>query len=394
MARRLVVLCTLFALLASAASAGTGDWQRRQGQIQDKIDALQTRIHSASTREKVLTSQISLVTARIRALQGEVDRTTGKLHAIEGDLSIRKNRLAALTLKFRLQTERLNLLKRQYGVAQLRANRRLVAIYQEENPSTVDVLLSASSFSDFLDQLDYLGEIGTQDRRIAHQLATAKHNVAAARRGTDATRNRVAEAARTLQARFDEEMAARQRLVSVQTDLADARATKRETLAGVQENKREFVSEVDSLQQASRELAAKIQAAQASSTVSTGAPSASGLVWPVSGPVTSPFGWRWGRMHEGIDIGVPYGTPIGAAAAGVVIYAGWMSGYGNLVVIDHGGGLATAYGHQSSIAVSLGQHVEQRQVIGYVGCTGHCFGPHVHFEVRVNGQPVDPLGYL
>ena len=99
-------------------------------------------------------------------------------------------------------------------------------------------------------------------------------------------------------------------------------------------------------------------------------------------------------MHQGIDIGVPTGTPIHAAAAGTVIYCGWESGYGNLVVIDHGGNLATAYGHQSSIAVACGQQVAQGDVIGYVGCTGHCTGPHLHFEVRINGAPVDPLGYL
>jgi len=99
-------------------------------------------------------------------------------------------------------------------------------------------------------------------------------------------------------------------------------------------------------------------------------------------------------MHEGIDIAVPSGTPIHAAASGRVIYAGWMSGYGNLTVVDHGNGLATAYGHQSALAASAGQDVAQGQVTGYVGCTGHCFGPHLHFEVRVDGQPVDPLGYL
>ncbi len=100
------------------------------------------------------------------------------------------------------------------------------------------------------------------------------------------------------------------------------------------------------------------------------------------------------RMHEGVDIGAGSGTPISAAASGSVIYAGWMGGYGNLVVIDHGGGLSTAYAHQSSFAVGSGTHVSQGQVIGYVGCTGRCFGPHLHFEVRVNGGAVDPLSYL
>jgi murein DD-endopeptidase MepM/ murein hydrolase activator NlpD len=103
---------------------------------------------------------------------------------------------------------------------------------------------------------------------------------------------------------------------------------------------------------------------------------------------------RWGRMHEGIDLGAAYGTPIAAAAAGTVIYAGWMEGYGNLTVIDHGGGLSTAYGHQSNIAVAVGQQVAQGQIIGNVGSTGHSTGPHLHFEVRVDGAPVDPLGYL
>jgi murein DD-endopeptidase MepM/ murein hydrolase activator NlpD len=118
------------------------------------------------------------------------------------------------------------------------------------------------------------------------------------------------------------------------------------------------------------------------------------LGWPVSAPITSPFGWRWGRMHEGIDLGAAYGAPIAAAGAGTVIYAGWLGGYGNLTVIDHGGGLATAYGHQSQIAVTVGQQVARGQTIGYVGSTGHSTGPHLHFEVRVNGQAVDPLGYL
>ena len=146
----------------------------------------------------------------------------------------------------------------------------------------------------------------------------------------------------------------------------------------------------------SASLAAQIVAAQARDASAHSAPASNpgGFQWPVSGPVTSPFGWRWGRMHEGIDIAVPSGTPVHASAAGVVVYAGWLGGYGNLVAIDHGGGISTAYGHNTSVAVAVGQSVSQGQVVSYSGSPGHSTGPHVHFEVRVNGSAVDPFGYL
>ncbi|MBV9737730.1 MAG: M23 family metallopeptidase, partial [Candidatus Eremiobacteraeota bacterium] len=124
------------------------------------------------------------------------------------------------------------------------------------------------------------------------------------------------------------------------------------------------------------------------------------LQWPVRGPITSPFGWRIHPIsgvrsfHEGLDIGVASGTPIGAAEAGRVIYAGWYGGYGNYISIDHGGGVSTGYAHCSAIYVSVGQDVRQGQTIGAVGSTGYSTGPHLHFEVRINGKPVDPLTRL
>jgi murein DD-endopeptidase MepM/ murein hydrolase activator NlpD len=159
----------------------------------------------------------------------------------------------------------------------------------------------------------------------------------------------------------------------------------------------EFTAEVDSLSQEESNIEATIrtrQASAATSGASTGSVSHSGLIWPVSGPITSGFGMRWGRMHTGIDIAAGYGTPIVAAKSGTVISAGWNGGYGNATIIDHGGGFSTLYGHQSKIIVSEGQSVNQGQVIGYEGCTGHCTGPHVHFETRVNGSPENPLNYL
>ncbi len=119
-----------------------------------------------------------------------------------------------------------------------------------------------------------------------------------------------------------------------------------------------------------------------------------GLAWPLRGPVTSPYGNRWGRLHSGIDIGGGMGTPIRAAKAGTVIFAGGRSGYGNTVIIDHGGGFTTLYAHQSRLGVGDGASVAQGQVIGFVGSTGHSTGPHLHFETRVNGSPQNPMRYL
>ena len=213
----------------------------------------------------------------------------------------------------------------------------------------------------------------------------------AAREKTKVTRNKVATVTRTIAVRTAQVRSEKERLLISEKGLAKAKGHKKEQLASIQQSKEEYLNEVAGLQASYGAVSAQIQASGSSSYDST--PSSSGLIWPVNGPVVSPFGMRWGRLHAGIDIGVGYGTPIHAAASGTVIFAGWMGGYGNFVIVDHGGGLSTGYAHQSSIAVGGGS-VSQGQVIGYVGCTGHCFGPHLHFEVRINGSPVDPLGYL
>jgi murein DD-endopeptidase MepM/ murein hydrolase activator NlpD len=122
--------------------------------------------------------------------------------------------------------------------------------------------------------------------------------------------------------------------------------------------------------------------------------SPSGFIWPLDGFVTSGFGPRWGRMHTGIDIAAPAGTPIHAAKAGEVIYAGWINGYGNTVIVDHGDGVATLYGHQSRLGSTEGQQLNQGDVLGFVGSTGHSTGNHCHFEIRIDTKPVNPRPYL
>lgn len=394
MTRRLpaVVLLSLL-LFTGGAAASSHDLREQQSSIQDKIERVNQKIEWANKREGVLTSEISAVTARIRALEGGVQRATTDLRTLESELAVHRNRLALLTQKYRLQTERLVQLRRDYEAAEARLFRRIVAIYQEEETTAVDVVLQSRSFAEMLDQLDYLNDIGTQDRVIARQVARAKGQMWQARRETTLTRKDVGATAKEVEVRLDRQVEERNRLLAAQNQLASARQQKERTLSKVEASERDFHHELDGLEQARAELVAKILAAQSrSSGVSY---SGSGtFVWPVSGPVTSTFGWRWGRMHEGIDIGAPTGAPIVAAGPGTVIFSGWMGGYGNLVVVDHGGGLATAYAHMSQIGAGVGQQVGQGQVIGYVGCTGHCYGSHLHFEVRVNGAARDPLGYL
>ncbi len=379
-------------VLLVAATPALGDDATKKHAVEAKISGLQARTASHRRRESQLRSEVSGYTSRIRALEARVGDVSLRLQTLESDLSLHQHRLNALNELFALQSDRLAFLQAQFAAAVEVLDRRLVDIYESDPPSSLDVFLGARNVHDALDQVAYLTDIGVQDRHIATEVADAKVQAAAARAKTRALRGRVHGEAAVIEARTTQARDVRDELLGARNDLAGTRQQKLVDLSQLSSQDRADAEEIDSLQAASAALTARIRAAQGQTTSTT--PSSAGLIWPVSGPVTSPFGWRWGRMHDGIDIGVPSGTPIHAAASGTVLYCGWESGYGNLTVLDHGGNLATAYGHQSSIAVSCGQHVGQGDVIGYVGSTGHSTGPHLHFEVRVNGSPVDPMGYL
>ena len=388
MARRLLLCLLVFPLAAAPASGDT--WHRKR-EIDERISTLNSKIATARAKEGVLTQQISVTTAKIRALSDDVRSAQGKLNRLEAQLSIHQDRLEELNTLFVLQTKKLNLLRRAYSIALERVETRLIDAYETPSVSSVDVMLSTTSFSNLLDELEYVNRIASENKQVSNELFRARTEMHAIRERTRKTKHDAIVETNAVRARVAEQHSVTAELISAQQQLATARSSKRDSLASVQESEREFLHEVEGLQAASQALAAKLRSSASSGPSHV---SSSGFIWPVNGPITSPFGWRWGRMHEGIDIAVGYGTPIHAAAAGTVVWCGWMSGYGNLVAIDHGGGISTAYGHQSSIAVGNGASVGQGQTIGYVGCTGHCFGPHLHFEVRVNGTPVDPLRYL
>jgi murein DD-endopeptidase MepM/ murein hydrolase activator NlpD len=368
----------------------------QQQNLDSKIAGLQSRIASAKHKEGVLTTEISQASSQISSLQGDIGALSAKVSALESDLAAHKAHLERLQAKYEAQTVAFNRLRRDHQIAQERLEARLVELYETADTSELDVLLQSNSLSDLIEQIDLFHTIGDADKRLSDRLAYLTDRMRVARQQTAATKRDVAEAAAVLAKKTEEERAARDALIVRQNALASARANQQSLLASVRSERHGDEEDLAKMQAASAAIAAQIRAHQSSSGSSgssgSGA-STSGLIWPVNGPITSGFGWRWGRMHEGIDIGAPCGTPIHAAASGTVIYSGWADGYGNFVVIDHGNGLATAYGHQSAIYVSGGA-VSQGQAIGAVGSTGHSTGCHLHFEVRVNGNPVDPLGYL
>jgi murein DD-endopeptidase MepM/ murein hydrolase activator NlpD len=398
MGRRVLVLVCLVTLAAgTSASAQTPESEKAA--VDARIAALQADIAESKAKEGVLTTQLSAVVDELEDAQAAVDDAQASVSALEAELASAQARLEELTVLLAQQTQRLERLRAEYRKAVAILEARVRAAYIDEPPDLVSFLVSASSFDEVIDSVELVSRIGRQDQRIARQVERARIEAEAERRATAETRRLQEDTVSVVAARTSEARVARDRLASERDRLSAVEALKVSALTNERESRSEYLAEVEGLLAQSAALAAKIRSAQEPSSSSagssgTGQPSAAGLIWPCDGVVVSGFGMRWGRMHEGIDIGCAFGAPNRAAASGTVIYSGWLGGYGNLVVIDHGNGLSTAYAHASSLLVGVGQSVAQGQTVSLVGSTGNSSGPHLHFEVRVNGSAVDPLLYL
>jgi murein DD-endopeptidase MepM/ murein hydrolase activator NlpD len=403
-ARRGGRAATLLALLATGAALAVAGvaWsapEDEKADVDQRLERARERLERARGRERVLTKEVQGYTDRIRALEARLAPLRERSARLDAELAELRDRLERLTRRLAIEQERLADAEAELALREGVLSERLRALYARGEPDPILVLLESGSLSDAVAAADALEVIVEQDRDAAQAVKSFAEEV---RRTRDAIAEMQAEVARS-EARA-EVAAARARAAKAELEREQARATevragRRALLAGVRGDREEMESETKGLEKRSAALAAEIRKAQGlppspSGSVAVGPPSAAGLVWPVHGTLTSGFGPRWGRMHEGIDIAGGSGTPIAAAATGTVISAGWSGGYGQLVVLDHGDGLSTAYAHLSSIAVSAGQTVPQGSVVGGMGTTGSSTGVHLHFEVRVNGAAVNPLGYL
>ena len=264
---------------------------------------------------------------------------------------------------------------------------RAVSVYVRPKDNAIVGVIGAKDLGEASRRSSMLAQVTNKDRDVLDRLRALREDLGDEQVKAAAARDVAAERRQAVLARLSE--------------LQKARKEKQRLSSALDARIRQYQAEADAVAAQESGLTALIQTrTQARASRSAADPgldgriSGAGLVWPLRGSVTSPFGPRWGRLHAGLDISGGTGTPIRAAKEGQVIFAGSMSGYGNCVIIDHGGGLTTLYAHQSRLGTNDGATVGQGEVIGYVGSTGHSTGPHLHFETRVGGSPQNPRRYL
>lgn len=377
--------------MAAASLAAAGGVSQSDGAR--SLSEVEQRAREAREREGVLTTDVSRFNARIRAVQVRLAPVQARWSVLNNELIVLRTRRRTLSAQLDAETARLTKLVATLKRQRTTLAKRISIAYRVGSPTTLEVLLRSGSLSDAASMRENLQRVTDQDKGLIVATRTNANESRSTAAGIKETRN---EVYRTEQRAGVAEAEAAQVLSVIATEknnLVVARSARATLLSKVREDRHELEEEARGLRARSAKLAAQIRTGSVNLPSTVGVDGSGQFSWPVNGTLTSSFGFRWGRMHEGIDVAAPTGRPIGAAAAGTVIVAGWGGGYGNLVVVSHGS-ISTAYAHMSQIAVSNGQQVGRGTVLGAVGSTGNSTGPHLHFEVRVNGSPQNPINYL
>jgi murein DD-endopeptidase MepM/ murein hydrolase activator NlpD len=393
----LVLVASLPFVLWSVLPVGSS--AQDPSKIQKKIDRSQSLIGGHKAKERVLTTDISRQTSRINSLQSDITRLSTRQQKLQSSLDDKRAELAVVQGKLREERARLTRLRARLLVVRRALAQRLVELYKADAPDAITVVLESDGFADLLTRADFMERVSRQDSKIMGIVASAKQDATTTAKRLDTLEQRQAKVAKQIQDQRDEVSNVRVGLVDRRDRIQTARSDKNRLLASSRDRRHDLEDDVAALQKQQAKIQAKLAGYSGPVTAGPIKPGSGGLIWPVNGPITSPFceSRSWESCHPGIDIGVPAGTPIRAAASGkVVLMQGEASsgGYGNFTCIQHTGSLSTCYAHQSRFGTSMGAQVSQGQVIGYVGCTGRCFGDHLHFETRVNGSVVNPMNYL
>lgn len=346
--------------------------------LEEQRDAHIEKAEQAQKKKNEIESRIEGLSEEKRAVDEAADEATKAYKDVKKELDATEERIDE-------NEDKLKVLNKDFAVKRDQLAKRVRDIYINGQINYLDVLFGAKDFQDFFTRMDLLKRVIQQDYDLVQVVFAEKTAIETSQKELEkdkAAKEKLVASAADRKKEAEKKQAAKQAIIDkMETDRATQERIINENLA------------------ASKEVEQMIR----NSRYQPASPALSGggaLNWPLGGPITSPFGWRVhpitgaSRFHSGIDIGGDYGDTIHAAGAGIVSYAGWISGYGYAVIIDHGGGISTLYGHNQALLVSEGQSVSQGQAIAECGSTGNSTGPHCHFEVRVDGEPVDPMGYL
>lgn len=382
------------ALLTGVVLCGTPAFIMAEDEdLTNQLDSIQQQVNQQNAIKSDAETVIGSVSEQLRQIEGQLRQATTELNtiteqrvAVENDITLNERQLAEA--QKRLEGREAVFYKR---VRDIYINGRL---------SYLDVVIGSKDFSDFANRLEVLKRIIDSDINLISEIKKERAQIEAHKKKLEEDRAKLVELEKAALAK--------------QVEIEQKKAERNVVLQKAQNDRAVAMQAIEELNASSAQISAMLKERQAARAAAAAAAAQSAgqgssytwvqgtgqLGWPVSGEITSPYGYRvhpiWGTTiyHSGIDIGVDEGTPVHAADSGVIVWSGWMGGYGYAVVIDHGNGLSTLYGHNSELAVDEGQSVSKGQVVAYAGSTGNSTGPHVHFEVRENGDPVDPMGYL
>ncbi len=390
---RIALLCVALPLLLWAALpvVSVGDPAEEAARLERRIDSARERVESRLGTERALQGDIRSYSERINRLEGRIGELRGRQQRLQADLDDKQAELSRIQTRLREERARLVRLRERLKQARQALSGRMVEIYKMGDPGLLEVVLNSDGFAELLERGEFIARISEADRKVVEEVRRARGDAVATEKHLDELEDRQRELRDAVRTRRDQVADTKGELIGTRVGARRTQEGKENALEKVGSERRETEEDLEAMEAQQEKIQNKLQAAVPGGPIRRGS---GALIFPTNGTFTSPFGQRWGRLHAGIDLASPTGTPIRAADSGKVVLRGFTGGYGNYTCIQHSSSLSTCYAHQSRFGVSNGQNVSKGQVIGYVGNTGNSTGAHLHFEVRVNGAPRDPMGFL